>query len=244
MQACVRLGRSGFSTTETSSSMPALDDLSIPMHDSRISDRDPHVMKTPEFSWAYLKPACVAILILCAHMSVLHAASGELLEADRKALVERKIIFRSTTNTKEELRGVRALFYVDASRKEIWETLVDYDNFPAIFGGIDKMEVLSQDAAGARVEFWGRFILKKLHFVLDRKYTKPEYDLSWTQVSGDLKDIQGSWRIRDTVDPETKLLIYHSYIDIGIPIPEIILEFGAERQTKKMARKLRDWLEG
>jgi len=139
--------------------------------------------------------------------------------------------------------GVRVLFVVSASRQKIWRALIDYDNFTKIFAGIDKLQVLEEDQKGALVEFWIDAVIKNLHYVLSRKYTQEGVLIEWNRVSGDLKLIQGSWRIEQTAVPNKKLLIYESYVDIGYSVVTWAIRQGAKMKARKMAYRLREWLE-
>ena len=105
------------------------------------------------------------------------------------------------------------------------------------------MKVLHSDDKGARVEFWVDAVLKKLHYVLYRKYVKPEYELRWKRLSGDLEAIQGRWLILDTDNPKTKLLIYESYVDIGVAIVTWAIGLGAKQKAKEMGYRLHQWIE-
>lgn len=139
--------------------------------------------------------------------------------------------------------GVRAYFLVKASRERIWSTLLDYDNFPYIYQGIERMRILNQDQNGARIEFWVDAVLTNLHYILQRDYAEPGHRLEWRKVSGDLKQISGSWEIHDTDYLGKKLLIYNSYVDIGFSLVSWAVRQGAKTKAKEMGYRLREWIE-
>ncbi len=163
-------------------------------------------------------------------------------DLDRGALERGEVIVEEVRST-SGIPGVRASFVVLASRETIWATLLDYDNFPKFFKGIDRLVVLEQDVDGARVEFWINAVLVDLHYILYRHYVEPGHRLTWRRVSGDLKEIQGSWQIIDTDDPAKKLLIYASYVDIGFSPVTWIIRQGAKTKAEEMCHRLRQWLE-
>lgn len=179
----------------------------------------------------------LVLMIISTHESLAMNSSF-----DWAALNQGKVVVEEI-QTDSGMRGVQATFLVKASREKIWNTLLDYDNFQKFFQGIDRMKVLEQDQNGARVEFWADAILWKLHYILYRNYEKPGYRLTWKQESGDLKDIEGSWWILDTDDPEKKLLVYESYVDIGYSLITWAIRKGAKREARKMGKTLRNWLE-
>jgi carbon monoxide dehydrogenase subunit G len=178
----------------------------------------------------------VIVLLLVAACS---ASQGE----DWTSLMAGEILVEATRN-QDGVRGVRATFVVDATREEIWGTLVDYENFPQFFRGIDRMKVIEESASGATIEFWVDAVLSDLHYVLRRTYVQNGYRLTWRRESGDLKRIEGSWTIRGTPDGEKYLLVYESYVDIGLKIVTYFIQQGAISRAEEMALSLRNWIEG
>ena len=163
-------------------------------------------------------------------------------ELDWNSLNQGKIIVEDATNM-QGVHGLRAYFIVEASAERIWDVLTDYENFAEIFKGVDKITVLSENKHGAKVEFWVSLIIKKSHYVLHRKYEKPNELLTWKRASGDLKVIEGSWEIKTLPDSENVMLIYSSFVDIGGIIPTRLVRWHAKREVSNMAEQLRSWLD-
>ena len=184
----------------------------------------------------FITTICLAVVSL----SVL--ADDKVQKDDWASLLSGEVIIEAVENS-AGIPGVRALFVVTAPRQKIWQTLQDYDNFPRIFNGIDKLQVLEENQNGAHVEFWIDAVVKKLHYVLYRKYSVEGVRLDWKRESGDLKSIQGSWRIEETTMPNKKLVIYESYVDIGYSVITWAIRLGAKSKARKMAHRLRQWLE-
>lgn len=140
--------------------------------------------------------------------------------------------------------GLRAMFAVTAPPERIWTTLLDYDNFPKIFKGIEKINVLERTPSGAQVEYWTDTVFKKLHYILLRRYDEPGRRLSWSQLTGDLKRMEGSWEIRDTPRPGVQLLAYESYVEIQGGPPAVLVRWVVLEKTREMGQRLRSWIEG
>jgi hypothetical protein len=136
------------------------------------------------------------------------------------------------------------MWTVAASRERIWSVLVDYEHFLQIFPALSKLRILSQDAQGARIEYWADVAFLSLHYVLYRHYIEPGRRLTWTRVAGDLKRIEGFWEIRDTPRPGVHLLVYESYVQVGGLIPATLVRQSALRKTRDMGERLRAWIEG
>jgi ribosome-associated toxin RatA of RatAB toxin-antitoxin module len=140
--------------------------------------------------------------------------------------------------------GLRALFTVAAPRERIWAVLIDYANFPQMFPDIHKLRVLTQDDYGAQVEYWVNAMLTLYHYVLYRRYDEPGRRLTWTQITGDLKRLEGNWEIRNTPRSDVHLLIYESYVDIGGMLPAALVRMEARRKAHEMGERLWNWIEG
>lgn len=142
------------------------------------------------------------------------------------------------------VRGVRLTFLVEATRKEIWAALVDYENFTQIFYDVQKISVLDQDRAGASVAYSVNAVLIDVNYVLYRQYELPETRLTWKKVSGDLKRVEGSWTIKDTASGQIKLMVYESFVDVGGILPGWLVRRSAIDKATQMAARLRNWIEG
>jgi uncharacterized membrane protein len=191
-------------------------------------------------------PRVVTAFVLLAALTapLRGAADGVTLSAaDWAALLDKHAVEITEVSSPDGAHGVRALFAVVAPRERVWGTLVDYENFPKIFKGIDRMNVLEQDAHHAVVELWVEGEIGRVHYVLERLYEHPGHRLSWRRLSGDLDRIEGSWEIRDTPRPGTLLLVYESYVDIGWFVPSSLYVWIAKRRTAEMATTLRRWIE-
>ncbi|MCG6873941.1 MAG: SRPBCC family protein [Betaproteobacteria bacterium] len=186
------------------------------------------------------------VLALVAALTVPHCGAAEsvsLSAAGWAALLDKRAIEVTEVSSLDGVPGVRAIFAVVASRERVWSTLVDYENFPKIFKGIDRMDVLEQDAHHAVVELWVEGEIDKLHYVLERRYDRPGHHLSWRRLSGDLERIEGGWEIRDTPRAGTVLLAYESYVEIGWFVPTPLYMWIAKRRTAEMMTAFRQWIE-
>ncbi len=182
------------------------------------------------------------LLLIVSSVTFLVSMKVQATDYDWQALNNEKVLVDSVRDVKG-IPGVRAAFTVKASREKIWATLLDYENFPLVFEGIERMNVLSNESHGARIEFWVDAVLKNLHFILFRDYVESGHKLTWQRLSGDMKDIHGSWQILDTDDPNKKLLVYESYVDIGFTVATWLIRQGAKNKAKNMAHRLREWIE-
>jgi hypothetical protein len=187
----------------------------------------------------------VALCLLLALSALAPAAShGPVL--DWAALLPedgRRPVHIEDVQNAEGLPGLRAIFAVRAGRDNIWRTLVDYDNFPRFFPQITKMVVLDEDENGALIKFWGDAVLMELHYTLKRTYVELGHKLTWVRVSGDMKHIEGSWRIIEGPQPPWHAMIYESFVDTGFPIIGWFVRQGAKQEARRMAEAITAWIE-
>ncbi len=150
--------------------------------------------------------------------------------------------------TIDNIPGVKASFCVKSTPERIWAVLTGYGNFPKIYKGLKKANVLMSSNDGAEVEylylvhFLGIFN-KQLDYVISDQYSPSHRRIVWKRVSGDLERIEGSWEIIDTQRDGTYLLEYCSYVKLPWYVPEIFVRSKAMNQVKEMANAVRTWME-
>lgn len=152
-------------------------------------------------------------------------------------------ILTSTVENSEGIPGIRLEMVVKAGRKAVWSGLVDYTAYKNVFKDVDDLKVIKEDEHGAVVHYWISPLGQDRDYVLDRKYDKPLYRLSWQRVSGDFQHISGSWDIVDTSDRTRLLLIYHSYVSTGSWGQARLLRRFFKSRAKSSAEQLRKQIE-
>jgi hypothetical protein len=180
-------------------------------------------------------------LLVSLLLALSHAIAVADAEREWHALLQGEVLVE-TVEKSAGFPGLRAMFIVPAPRQRIWDVLLDYENFPEIFTGIDNLQVLAQDARGATIEYWVDAILQKYHYVVYRHYEKPGWRLTWQRLSGDLQRLEGSWEIRDTPKPGMHLLVYESYVQVGGMVPKSLVRWSAIRKAREMGQRLRQWI--
>ena len=183
---------------------------------------------------------CTALLMLGMLLVTSPAATSSV---DWAALFAGDVVVEAVKRP-DGIPGLRASFAVAAPRERIWTVLLDYANFLKIFPDIRDIRVLTQDQQGAQVEYWVNAMVSKYHYVLYRHYDEPGRRLSWTQVAGDWKRMEGSWAIHETPRSDVQMLVYESYIDIGGIVPKALVRMEAMRKVRAMGERLRNWIEG
>lgn len=111
--------------------------------------------------------------------------------------------------------GGNASADIDAPLQHVWQVVEDVATAPDWQGGLDRLTVLEHDDAGRAtlVETENDIKVRTIKAHVSFAYDGP-HRLSWTQVKGDLKSVEGSWELQDLRDGRT-LAVYTLDIDPG-----------------------------
>jgi len=168
---------------------------------------------------------------------------GAAFVPDRAASAEESLNIEDVTNDRG-VKGLRATFQLNASREAIWDLLTDYDRFTETFTGIRSLEVISEDARGARVRFKIKVAFLSFDYTLQRDYVRPYELLTWHRTNGDFRDLSGSWGILPGPAEGVQQVIYESFVDVGFLIPTALVRDGAANELEKTVTRMRARLEG
>jgi carbon monoxide dehydrogenase subunit G len=104
---------------------------------------------------------------------------------------------------------------INAPLERVWELVEDVEKAPEWQGGLKAMDPIERDGEGrptlceSHSDGKVRTIKSNVRF----SYDGPTR-LSWTQVKGDLKSVDGSWQLEDIGDGRTRA-IYALEVDLG-----------------------------
>lgn len=160
---------------------------------------------------------------------------------DWRALDKGKIIIEQVKNDRGT-PGLRCYLLVAGNKDRLFDKLKNPDFFKAAYGNIEKMKIVRKYNNGAELEFVLNAVIKKVRYVVLRRYNRKTYTVWWTRVSGDLKDIEGSWRLEPSPFEGKYLLVYESFVDPGMVAAGFYV-FFATMQAESNLKKLRRILE-
>ena len=138
--------------------------------------------------------------------------------------------------------GLRCELLVAGNENTLFDKLKNPDFFKASYSNIEKIKILRRYQNGAEVEFVLNAIVTKIHYVVARRFNRATYTVWWTKVSGDLKDIEGSWQLKPSPYKGKYLLVYESFVNPGVVPPGLYLSF-AKRKAESSLQRLRMLLE-
>jgi uncharacterized membrane protein len=133
---------------------------------------------------------------------------------------------------------------IDASPRECFDALLEYETFPDWQRAVTATEVLSRhkDGKGKEVEFEIDAKVKTVRYTLDYSYEEPHM-ITWRYVEGDVKDVDGELVLEDRGDGTT-LATYALRIDPGVWMPGRLADLLNEQVMQGVMDDLKRRVEG
>jgi uncharacterized membrane protein len=133
---------------------------------------------------------------------------------------------------------------IDASPRECFDALLEYETFPDWQRAVNATEVLSRhkDGKGKEVEFEIDAKVKTIRYTLEYSYEEPHM-VTWRYVEGDVKDVDGELVLEDRGDGTT-LATYALRIDPGVWMPGRLADLLNEQVMQGVMDDLKRRVEG
>jgi len=94
---------------------------------------------------------------------------------------------------------------IDAPLQAVWAIVQDIETAPEWQKGLDTMTVLERDEQGRAIQCETTTDTKLKVFTARVRFTyAAPRELRWTQEHGDLRSMQGSWRLEEVGDGRTR----------------------------------------
>jgi|SRR5690348_8293286 len=111
---------------------------------------------------------------------------------------------------------------INAPLDEVWKLVEDVEKAPDWQGGLKDLEALERDGEGRAtlVESASDAKVRTIKSTVRFTYDGPTR-LSWTQVKGEMKSVEGSWDLEDLGDGRTRAT-YSLEVDLGRMLSMVI----------------------
>jgi uncharacterized membrane protein len=129
---------------------------------------------------------------------------------------------------------------IEAPPQACFDALTDFESYPSWQSAVRSAEVLD-DGGPVRVAFEVDAKVKKVAYVLDYHLEGPEL-LSWDYVEGDVKAIEGEYRLEATGDGGTRAT-YELGIDPGMWVPGKVMSVLRDQVMKGSVEELKQHVE-
>ena len=129
---------------------------------------------------------------------------------------------------------------IDAPPQACVDALVDFGSYPEWQSAVRRAEVVD-DSGPVRVSFEIDAKVKRVGYVLDYHLEGPER-LSWEYVEGDVKDIEGEYRL-EALDGGGTRATYALGIDPGMWVPGKVISLLRDQVMKGSVEELKQRVE-
>jgi len=104
---------------------------------------------------------------------------------------------------------------INAPLDAVWKLVEDVEKAPEWQGGLKDIEAIERDSEGRAVlvESSSDAKVRTIKSTVRFSYDGPTR-LSWTQVKGEMKSVEGSWELEDLGDGQTRAT-YSLDVDLG-----------------------------
>ena len=132
---------------------------------------------------------------------------------------------------------------VEGTPQDCFDALVDYESFPDWQRAVKSVEVETRDDAGRgeQVAFEIDAKVKTIHYTLRYSY-EPPHRITWDYVEGDVKDVDGEFRLEDQGDGTT-LATYSLALDAGVWMPGPVRKVLTDQVMKGSVEDLKKRVE-
>ncbi len=158
--------------------------------------------------------------------------------------LERGEILIASARSPSGTPGLVCLFLVSGERSALFARLRDPAFFRASYRNIKETRVLRQYPDGEDIEFVLDAIIRTVRYTVTRRTDERTFEVTWTRIGGDLKDISGRWAVEESPYPGRCLVIYESYVDPGGAVNVALYSLFARMQARSNLTRLRAILEG
>lgn len=117
---------------------------------------------------------------------------------------------------------------VKASLEKVWGVLTDYKHAPQIFPLLKKCELLENHGSTkiSKHEIAPSGLPETYEYILEVRETAPTA-MEWHRLSGDFKDVDGSWKLEPINSGKETLVTYASHVTGGFFMPQILIRHQA-----------------
>ncbi|MFC7308248.1 type II toxin-antitoxin system RatA family toxin [Streptomyces monticola] len=107
---------------------------------------------------------------------------------------------------------------IDAPVAETWRAVTRLEDYAAYMENVESVSVLGRTETGARVSAWSVLLKGSvLEWVEEDELDEATRTMTFTQVSGDLDEFKGYWRVDDR-GAGTSVVTFSVDFEIGIPL--------------------------
>ncbi|MGW0332539.1 type II toxin-antitoxin system RatA family toxin [Streptomyces sp. NPDC003011] len=122
---------------------------------------------------------------------------------------------------------------IEAPAADAWQAVTRLEDYAAYMENVESVTVLGETEGGARTSEWSVLLKGSvLEWVEVDELDEANRVMSFSQVSGDLDEFNGYWRVEDRGDG-TSVVTFSVDFEIGIPLLADMLNPVASRALRE-----------
>ena len=133
--------------------------------------------------------------------------------------------------------AVKAVFFIPGDPNLVYAILKDAERFPEFMPDTLEARIIESSEDCHVAEFKGSNGLIQSRFILRRIFADHERRISWTQIEGSAKDVQGSWVVKE--ENGGSRVTYWSVVDAGALVPDALVRAYQKESIPPMIANLR-----
>jgi ribosome-associated toxin RatA of RatAB toxin-antitoxin module len=139
----------------------------------------------------------------------------------------------------EGKKFLRRALLLEQPREKVWNVFIKPEEAKSFMPKLKKYEILESHSDSQKVLCVGKpcWFLKTFTCTLNVQLRKPQ-EISWKQESGDLKSLEGFWKLSEVKGGKT-LAVYAIHCDPGMIIPDFIINRAIKRDLTRMLNSVK-----
>jgi ribosome-associated toxin RatA of RatAB toxin-antitoxin module len=183
----------------------------------------------------------VAALLIAIPIRIGVGLTSPDVTAEQLRRLEQGEILVSVNQAEGPARGtVEAIILIDAPAEGIWKVMIDCDQIPIFIPGVEACEVLDSGENWEIIRHDVKWIwfFPRVSYVFRARY-QPNRQILFTRISGDLREMRGSWQLIPAKKSNTTLVRYRVYLDPGFLIPQWLVRNALKSDLPAVLTALR-----
>ncbi len=158
-------------------------------------------------------------------------------------LAKGEVIIKEDQSADRGGRKVQAAILIDSPVQLVWNTIIDCERAPEFMPDLKSCKFLerSGDTAIIEQEVKVSRLLPKTTYIYRSIYQKFRR-IDFKRISGDLKDLEGSWVLERAGGGQQTIVVYSVFLDPGFFAPKWLVRQILRRNLPDVLLALRKWV--
>lgn len=153
--------------------------------------------------------------------SVGNAASSRFGEGELARLTQGEVVVSVNQPDPEQRARVKAAILIDSPTPHVWNIMIDCEQAPDFVPGLRSCRVVRHEENSDIIEHRVKFswYLPTITYRFRAQYRGLQ-KIEFTRVEGDLRELEGSWTLKQVDDGRKTIVVYSVYVDAGFLVPQ------------------------